>query len=83
MQTIVHPGYFKRPVLFPPPSEYEKQQFLPKELLHIVAGCSGGQKYFTSLPSMAERRLLAAEEAPMRNRSVVSLSLPRISSTTA
>lgn len=39
------------------------------------------QKNFTSLPSIAEIRLLAAEEAPIRNRSGVHHSLPRISST--
>ena len=39
------------------------------------------QKNFTGRPSMAESRLLAADEAPMRKRSVVSHSLPRISST--
>ncbi len=44
-------------------------------------GSSEDQKYLISLPSIAERILFAADDAPMRNRSVVSHSLPRISST--
>ncbi len=39
------------------------------------------QKYLTGVPWMAVSRLLAADEAPMRNRSVVSHSRPSISST--
>ena len=47
----------------------------------IPPGAAEDQKYLISLPSIAERILFAADDAPIRNRSVVSHSLPRISST--
>ena len=63
------------------------RSFIRQKKQQPIAGCcippgaAEDQKYLISLPSIAERILFAADDAPIRNRSVVSHSLPRISST--